>query len=372
MGSIFSNNSKPYRVMLIVQSLRVGGAEMMVENLAYALMAMGCVVLVVVLQPGETIITSRMRGHGVVPVVMGKKPGMDLKLIGRLADVMRDFQPDVVHSHLPILHYVVPAAERAGVTNMVHTLHSVASKETRSKLKAAFYGHLYRKGIVRPVALGEITAESIVERYRVNRESIAIVPNGIDLSLYRCNRDYAVEGTMEVAHVGRFEGAKNHALIVECAKLLKERDIPVRFHLYGVGSLFNEMKNRVEKFQLYDVIFFHGLVDDVPRVLAQADAFIFPSLYEGMPMVLVEAMASGLPIVSSKVGGIPDMVDDGESAILSDLIASEFADALQSLFSDASLRKRIGSAALARSVEFGSDFMARRYCSVYMDAWGKE
>ena len=87
-----------------------------------------------------------------------------------------------------------------------------------------------------------------------------------------------------------------------------------------------------------------------------------------MPMVLVEAMASGLPIVASKVGGIPDMVDDGDSAILLDLKASKFADALQTLFEDASLRKTIGSAARIRSNEYESDTMARRYLSVYTNA----
>ena len=130
MTSVFTDNQEPYKVMLVVQSLRVGGAETMVENLAYALRSIGCAVCIVVLQPGETIITSRMRERGVAPIMMGKKPGMDLKLVSRLADVMRDFRPDVIHSHLPILHYVVPAAKQAGVSNMVHTLHNMASKET--------------------------------------------------------------------------------------------------------------------------------------------------------------------------------------------------------------------------------------------------
>ena len=144
---------RPYRVMLVAQSLRVGGAETMIENLAYALLKEGCDVRVVVLQPGETIISERMRKRGVMLTMMNKKPGMDLRLIGRLSKVMDEYRPDVIHSHLPILHYVVPAAKRAGISNLVHTIHNMASKETKSRLKGAYYGRLYRNGDVVPVAL---------------------------------------------------------------------------------------------------------------------------------------------------------------------------------------------------------------------------
>ena len=367
--SDYNSADRRYKVMLIIQSLRVGGAETMVENLAYALGDIGCVVCVVVLQPGETMITSRMQRRGVDLIMMDKKPGADLKLIGRLAKTMQDFRPDVVHSHLPILHYVAPAAKRAGINNLVHTLHNMASKETKSNLKAAYYGHLYRSGVVRPVALSEITAESVVERYKVLPESVAIVSNGIDLSLYGRKNGYGIKDTLEIAHIGRFEEAKNHVLIVECARILKERGVPARFHLYGVGSLLNEVKDRVDAFQLSDVVLFHGLTDNVPQALARADAFIFPSLYEGMPMVLAEAMASGLPIVASRAGGIPNMVEDGESALLCDLEASKFADALQELCSSELLRERLGTAALERSSDFGSEAMASSYYSVYTKRW---
>ena len=123
--------------MLVAQSLRVGGAETMVENLAYALWRQGCTVAVVVLQPGETMITKRLRDNGVDLTILGKHRGLDLSVPGHLAAIMRGFVPDVVHSHLPILQYVVPAARKAGVSNLVHTVHSMAEKETSGKLKRA-------------------------------------------------------------------------------------------------------------------------------------------------------------------------------------------------------------------------------------------
>ena len=354
-----------YRVMLIVQSLRVGGAETMVENLAYALRGKGCEVRVVALQAGETIITERLRQGGVPLTILGKRPGMDLSLIGHLAAEMMRFHPNVVHSHLPILHYVVPAANRAGVANVVHTLHSIASMEVKSKIKAAYCRRCYRSGRVRPVALSEINRQSVVERYGVDAGCVPVIPNGIDLSSFQARGSYAIDGVPHVAHIARFERAKNHMLLVECADLLRKRGEEVHFDLYGVGSLRESVEEVVAQRGLTDCFTFHGLTDDVPGALAQADVFMLPSEYEGIPMTIAEAMATGMPIVASKVGGIPDMVENGISAILCEPSAQNFADALESLILNEEQRAKLGMAAFGRSSEFSSDLMAERYLAIY-------
>lgn len=363
---------RPYRVMLVAQSLRVGGAETMIENLAYALLKEGCDVCVVVLQPGETIISERMRKRGVMLTMMNKKPGMDLRLIGRLSKVMDEYQPDVIHSHLPILHYVVPAAKRAGISNLVHTIHNMASKETKSRLKGAYYGRFYRNGDVVPVALTETTKDSLVDRYGISPYRVPVVANGIDLSLYRFERSYEVGDALEIVHIGRFEEAKNHSFIVDCASALKSRGVSARIHLYGVGSLMEDIKSRVEDEELADLVLFHGLTSDVPSVLSEADAFIFPSLYEGMPMVIAEAMAAGLPIVASRNGGIPDMVEDGVSGILLPLEVEDFVGAISEISASKELRVRLGSRARVRAEAYGSRAMARGYLDVYKDRWREE
>lgn len=357
-----------YRVMLVVQSLRVGGAETMVEALANALIRHGCSIRVVVLQADETIISERLREAGVPLTMMGKHPGIDLSLIGRLAREMELFKPHVVHSHLPILHYVVPAANSAGVSVLVHTLHNIAQKEARSRIKAAFNGRCYRSGRVVPVALSEINRQSIVERYHLKEADIPIVPNGIDLSRYERRSTFSVGEVFEVVNIARFEEAKNHAAIVEAAEILAQRGLKVKFHLYGMGSLQQQTADMVKTRGLSDAIVFHGVTDDVPAVLAGANAFVLPSLYEGMPMVLIEAMASGLPIVASRVGGIPDMVVDGDSALLCEPRGDSIADELGRLIADKALRMRLGSAAMERSRLFDSDTMATRYISVYARA----
>lgn len=351
--------------MLVAQSLRVGGAETMVENLAYALRRQGCAVVVVVLQPGETMITKRLRDNGIDLTILGKHRGPDLSASGRLAEAMLSFGPDAVHSHLPILQYVVPAARKAGVSNLVHTIHNMADKETSGKLKRALNRRYYRSGAVLPVALNEITKGSIEKFYGVEASHIAVVANGIDLEPFKPKCSYALHEPARICHIGRFEEAKNHAAIVSAAELLKADGFDVFFDLYGVGSLMEDVKGAVETRGVAGEFVFHGLTDNVPGALAAGDIFVFPSLYEGMPMVLAEAMAAGLPIVASAAGGIPDMLEDGKNALLCEPDGPSLAAAVERLLRDGETRKRIGEGARRHAADFSSDAMARAYLDVY-------
>ena len=365
LNNVVSDHQNKYRVMLVIQSLRVGGAETMVESLSYALLRQECAVLVVVLQSGETILTERMRKKGVDLRILGKRPGLDLSVFNRLAAIMRDFQPDVVHSHLPILQYVVPAARKAHVGNLVHTVHNMAEKETRSNLKRLLSRRYYRNGSVVPVALSEVTKRSVEDVYGLDASQVAIVANGIDLEAYEPKRDYSLSDPIRICHIGRFEEQKNHAALVDAAAQLKADGFDAVFDLYGVGSLMEEIKDAIAKKGLEGEFLFHGLTDNVPDALGKADLFVFPSVYEGMPMVLAEAMAAGLPIVAAAVGGIPDMLKDGESALLCDADAASVVSAIEKLLSEEGLRKSLGMAARERAANFSSDSMARAYLDIY-------
>lgn len=355
-----------YRVMLVIQSLRVGGAENMVENLAYALRDRGCAVEVVVLQSDETIISRRMHENDINLVVIGKRPGPDLSAITKLAALMRDFKPDVVHSHLPILNYVVPAARRAGVMNLVHTIHNVAQKETTIRFKVSYARKCYRHGVVRPVALSEINKNSVIDFYGIPAEKVEVIPNGIDLSRFKPKTNYSIDGIARICHVGRFSEQKNHMAIVEAAALMRQSGIDASFDLYGEGSLMNYVRDAADKAGVANMLIFHGLTDNVPGTMRAADVFILPSLWEGVPMVVAEAMAAGLPIVASQVGGVPDMIEDGVDGLLCDPTGLSLAERLGVLLADKSQRQSLGISAREHSRQFSSDLMAERYLKVYM------
>lgn len=116
-------------------------------------------------------------------------------------------------------------------------------------------------------------------------------------------------------------------------------------------------------------ISFCGLQGNVYPFLQSADCFILPSLYEGMPITLVEAMGCGLPIIASAVGGVPDMIENGKSGILISPNADQLVVAIKKLMVDAKLREYLGKNAFVKSRDFSTERMFKGYDNLYMSKW---
>jgi glycosyltransferase involved in cell wall biosynthesis len=125
------------------------------------------------------------------------------------------------------------------------------------------------------------------------------------------------------------------------------------------------MEKLAEELEITKFVTFHGMQSDVYPYLHEADIFVLPSIYEGMPMTIIEAMATGLPIVATRVGGVPDMVEDGVSALLVPCETEAICAACERLATDTSLRERLGKAAMDRSPVFSAAQMAKAYSSLY-------
>ena len=135
--------------------------------------------------------------------------------------------------------------------------------------------------------------------------------------------------------------------------------------LLGDGELREQMEEYALRLGVRDRVRFLGSQENVYLYLHDADVFVLPSRYEGMPMTVIEAMGTGLPIVASNVGGIPDMVEDGESGLLTTGAPEDVARCCAALLSDEKLRQRLGRRARAESERFSAEEMARSYCRVY-------
>ena len=166
-------------------------------------------------------------------------------------------------------------------------------------------------------------------------------------------------------HIGRFSQVKNHKGLVNAFKTFHTIKPNSVLHLVGDGNTFEEVKKQVVDNGLEDSVSFFGMQANVYRFINEADIFVLPSLYEGIPMTLIEAMGTGIPIIASNVGGIPNMLTNNESAILTSVDSQEIAKELLRLSDDVELRKRLGQNALVRSKEFSSEEMARQYIKVY-------
>ena len=355
------------KIAQIMPEFGLAGAEIMCENLVYELKELGHEVIVISMYDYHSAITERLEKKQVRIIYLNKKPGFDISIFPKLYKVFKKEKFDVVHMHRYITFYAVPVAALARIPVRIHTIHSVATYDNHGLgrfLNKVFYHHFRTI----PVGLSELVKETVAITYHLNRKSIPVIYNGIDLKKLRFKNDYELNNTVILLHIGRFIEAKNHRGLIDAFKIISKEYDNIKLRLIGDGELRNEIQSYVDKKQLTDKVEFLGLLDDCTNYYSEADIFILTSYVEGMPITLIEAMGSGLPIVSTNVGGIPNMITK-ENAILVNPDTYEISVAVLELLMNEEKREKLGSAAKIRSRRFSSGVMAKEYERLYMNGY---
>ncbi len=353
------------KIIQVMPDFNLAGAETMCENLIYELVRLKHEVVVISLFNTHTAITERLEQAGIKIVYLDKKIGLDFSMISKIKKVLKDEKPDVVHTHRNALQYAMPASIKVGIKKMVHTVHNVAPKENiffARKLNKRLFKYY---GVV-PVALSALIKETIEEEYKIERENIPVIFNGIDLSKCISKESYERNGNFKILHIGRFSEQKNHIGLLKAFDLFHQKYSDTELWLIGDGEKRAEIEEYVQKNSLTRNVKFLGLQNNVYQYLHDADIFTLPSNYEGVPMTLIEAMGTGLPIVATSVGGVPDMLDD-ESAQLVEVSVNQIVAAYEKYYADKLLRQQHGNKAKENSICFSSKTMAIKYERIYCE-----
>lgn len=351
------------RIMQVIPEFVVAGAENMCVNLTMELLSLGHEVMVVSLYDYHSELTERLEREHVRIMYLNKKLGMDFRVIYRIRKQLIQFKPDIIHTHLNTLKYVV-AANIGLKGRIVHTIHSVAhrvSGNTEKILNKFFFHHCG----VTPVALTEAIKRSVEEFYKLDGDKVPYVPNGIPLQKCKVKESYEFGKTIKIVHVGRFHRVKNHRLMVEAICKIYENFPNVTLVFVGEGELMREIEDYIKSLGAESYILEFGPSNDVLSILHDSDIFLLPSQFEGMPMTLIEAMGTGLPIVASNVGGIPDLIVNGENGLLCEPNLLSIVSCLTRIINDKRLREKIGRSALRSSENFSSAIMAQEYLKLY-------
>ncbi len=181
-------------------------------------------------------------------------------------------------------------------------------------------------------------------------------------------REFGLNGNDIVCiFVSRLVPIKGHQYLISAIPEVLGNVPSAKFVLVGDGELKDELEQQASNLGVKDSVIFTGLRHDVPELLAMSDLFVLSSINEGMGRVLVEAMAVGLPVVATRVGGVPDVVVDGETGILVPSHSSNaLASAIVKLLKDKNMRKRMGEAGRRRvNPAFGVEAMVRNIGNVY-------
>jgi glycosyltransferase involved in cell wall biosynthesis len=360
-----------FSIAHVLSSLGVGGQEQVALDLATAQRERGHPVLVVSLAPGpDGPMAARFSDAGVPTVTLGKSSRLDPKLSLRLAALFRDRGTAVVHTHNPQpLIYAAVAGRMAGAA-VVHTKHGRNPGPRRWLWLRRAAAHLTDVF----VAVSDVTAEQARHDRDCPDRALCVIPNGIDVAAFRsaprARSDVRAElkipaGSWVIGTVGRLDHYKNHSLLIAaCAPLLRAG---AHLVIVGEGGCRAAIEQAVRAAGRGDRVHLMGARDDVPRLMAAFDVFALSSDSEGLPLVVAEAMASQLPVVSTAVGGIPSVVRDGETGLLVPAgNERQFREALQSLDRDRDRAVAMGkSGRRVAEADYSAERMVRDYFRVY-------
>lgn len=307
-------------IVHVLSSFGMGGQERVAFDLAVGQHKAGHQAVAVSLAPREEgPLGEEFRKSGVEVVHLPKRPGFDVRLPWELQRLFRRQGADVVHTHNPQpLIYGGAPAKLAGAV-LVHTKHGVNPDSSRRVWMRRAVGRLPDAF----VAVSGPTAEVARNAGECDKGKLRVIPNGIDLS--RFGRDEGDRNAIRreldiplnawvVGTVGRLWPEKGHPFLLRAVEPLLGPD----FHLIiaGDGPQADELARAVGKLRRPASVHLLGARTDVPRVVAAFDTFVLSSVREGLPLVIPEAMAAGLPVVATAVGGIPQVVADGETGYL--------------------------------------------------------
>jgi glycosyltransferase involved in cell wall biosynthesis len=230
------------------------------------------------------------------------------------------------------------------------------------------------------VANSEAVARRLTDRERIAPDRITIIENGIDPALYarpgsgqiRAGLGIGADAVV-ITCVANLRTPKGHDVLLDAFARLRSDHPEVRLWLAGEGPLRQSIEARIEALGLASSVVLMGLRSDIPDLLAESDIFVLPSLWEGMPGSLLEAMASRLPVVASAVGGVPELVVSGETGYL--VPARDpvrLAEALERLVVRPDLRQSMGRRALERaSTRFALSLKVAEFEALYDSLAGR-
>lgn len=351
------------KIVQIIPEFKLAGAETMCENLVHELTKQGHSVLVISMYSTDSPITNRLRNAGIEIEFLGKKTGFDISIVLKMRKIFKEFKPDVIHTHLYSLRYSALAAFRMKA-KMIHTVHNIADKET-TPLGVKLYKVYYKIFDITPVALSEIIQDSILKLYKKDKASVPVVFNGVNLDKCEKKESYSSLNTVKFLHVGRFSEQKNHLSLINAFSIAHKATPNIELFLYGEGELKEKCEEMVCSLDAQSYIHFCGLTDNIYSVMNKMDVFFLPSLWEGVPMSLIEAMGTGMPIIASKVGGIPNMLVNNESALLIETKENDMVESIKRMTENIELRTLLGVNAYKRSDVFSARRMTDLYLNIY-------
>jgi glycosyltransferase involved in cell wall biosynthesis len=351
------NNSRPYKIVYLIDGLGMGGAERLMvpilKNLNRELIEPH--VCVFQIRDGNPI-ADELRSNGISVELLHIPYLRDWTAIPRLRKYLKGLQADLVHTQLEFADTLGNIASKSLHLPSVCTIHTMPSQEMTVKAKVHQQVEWFslRYFCDRVISVSDEARRYHIKISNSSPEKVVMMYNGIDLGPYR-----HIDRAQARSAVRNELGIPDTADLLTTVAVLREpkgiqymiRALPailaffpdVYYLIVGHGAYHDALVSEVKNAGMQEHVIFTGVRRDIPQILSASDVFVLPTLTEALPTVLAEAMASRLPIIASAVGGIPEMIIDGENG---NLVTAgnlhELAEACKRLLADPAWRVRMG------------------------------
>jgi len=360
----------PRTVMHLIETGGAGGAERVLAHIASSLGPDYCSETALI---RDSWLGGVLRERGIPVTMLQSRPHGDFATLRDILRLIRKKRVAILHSHEFYMNVLGLMASRLTGVPLVATVHEKNYYPDRFRRRVAY--RVVGSFAGQMVAVSEDLKQFLAERIRIPLDRIRVVPNGIP-----CHKDpphqraaalRAALGldplSQVVGTVGRLVPKKGYKYLIDGGIQVAQRFPGVIFLVVGRGELRDELEGQARRLGIAPRFRLLGHREDVSDILSLCDIFVLPSLSEGMPLALLEAMAAGVPAVATRVGGVTEVLEDGKSGFLVPPGDSQaLARGIISLLEDRSLARRIGNS--AREVvasRFSLNVMVEAYRGIY-------
>lgn len=362
------------KVCQLLHSLNVGGAEILATRIARQLDASYRMLFVCLDELGA--MGERLQSEGFDVHLLRRGSGLDSGCARRLAHLIQAEQVDLIHAHqyTPFFYALLSGwfRHRPGV---LFTEHGRWYPDYPRR-KRILFNRLMLRSRDRVVGVGEAVRRALIDNEGLSPKRVSVVYNGINLEPYAGSsenraevlRDIdCAEGDLVVMQIARLDHLKDHLTALRTIDRVRKVLPSAKLVLVGEGPERPKIEAEIAQRQLQSHVRLLGLRSDVARLLSVANLFLLTSISEGIPLTLIESMAAGVPIVSTDVGGVREVVDDGRTGILAPSGNDQsLADALLYLADNESLRLIMAERGRQRaSQQFSERTMLESYRQLY-------
>ncbi len=319
----------------------------------------------------------QLQAEGFTVEVFRRRPGLDLQCMNRLWQWWRQQRVELVHAHqyTPFFYAAAARAWRSGPP-ILFTEHGRFYPDYPRRKRIVFNRLMLRRGD-RVVAVGEAVRDALVRNEGIPPRRVGVIYNGIDVDRFANKLDDArtarrelglADSDVVVIQVARLDYLKDHATGLRAVHRAASHCKQIRVLLVGDGPERPRIEAEIARLGIQTHVHLLGLRHDVLRLLWASDIFLLSSISEGIPVTVIEAMAAGLPVVATAVGGVPEVVLDSQTGLLA--AASDYmalGAALVKLAASAEMRAALGSAGQRRARELFSQHKMHAAYHLYYD-----